>query len=302
MSDQTTPPPAEEVIPLPPPVESPPEVPAPDPFVEETLSRFDAIEKKLIGYRQGQITALSPLSVALGGSDVSYTSVNALDSSALAVGTTVACLMLGTDLLILGAISSSPKGGVPTGGIIMAGTTTAPTGYLECDGSSQLRASFPELFAIIGTTFGSADGTHFNVPDLKGRVPMGRGTGSGLTARTIGTKTGAETVALATAELPSHTHPGTSHTHTAGTLAMSTDGSHTHTANQPSTNATVQTGGGSSVSGAMSSANTGSNGSHTHTMSGSTGGGGTAASGSTGSGTAHANVQPSTVVAFFIKT
>lgn len=52
----------------------------------------------------------------------------------------------------------------PTGVIQAYGGTAAPTGWLMCDGSSQLRASYPDLFAVIGTAFGSVDGTHFNVP------------------------------------------------------------------------------------------------------------------------------------------
>lgn len=56
--------------------------------------------------------------------------------------------------------------------------SSAPTGWLNCDGSSILRASFATLFALIGTAFGSVDGTHFNVPDLRGRTPIGSGQGT----------------------------------------------------------------------------------------------------------------------------
>lgn len=55
---------------------------------------------------------------------------------------------------------------------IYAGAS-APTGHLLCDGSSLLRASYPDLFSVIGTTYGSADGTHFTLPNLKGRVVVG---------------------------------------------------------------------------------------------------------------------------------
>lgn len=53
-----------------------------------------------------------------------------------------------------------------------------PQGYLLCDGTSLLRASYPELFAVIGTAFGSADSTHFNIPDLRGEFLRGAGTNS----------------------------------------------------------------------------------------------------------------------------
>lgn len=76
-----------------------------------------------------------------------------------------------------------------------------PTGWLECDGSSLLRASYPDLFSTFSTTFGSADGTHFNLPDLRGRMVYGA-------TSTIGTKSGANTVTLAEATTPAHTHTG----------------------------------------------------------------------------------------------
>jgi len=83
----------------------------------------------------------------------------------------------------------------------------APAGYVLCDGASYLRSEKSGLFAVIGTTFGSVDGTHFNVPDLKGRAPIGVGTGSGLTARALGAMVGEETHLLVSGEMPAHTHP-----------------------------------------------------------------------------------------------
>ncbi|MES2367794.1 MAG: phage tail protein [Pseudomonadota bacterium] len=64
----------------------------------------------------------------------------------------------------------------PAGVVLPYAGATAPTGYLLCDGSSVLRADYPDLFTAISTTFGSADGTHFNVPDMRGRAAVGVGT------------------------------------------------------------------------------------------------------------------------------
>lgn len=61
----------------------------------------------------------------------------------------------------------------PSGTIEAYGGAAAPDGFLLCDGTSLLRASYPALFAAIGTAFGAADGTHFNVPDLRGRFLRG---------------------------------------------------------------------------------------------------------------------------------
>ncbi len=67
----------------------------------------------------------------------------------------------------------------PAGTILMTGRTSAPSGYLMCDGSSVVRATYPDLFTAIGTAFGTADGTHFNVPDMRGRFPRGVDNGEG---------------------------------------------------------------------------------------------------------------------------
>lgn len=57
---------------------------------------------------------------------------------------------------------------VPTGVILGFGGAAAPTGYLLCDGASYLRGDYPDLFSAIGTAYGTADATHFNVPDSRG--------------------------------------------------------------------------------------------------------------------------------------
>lgn len=68
------------------------------------------------------------------------------------------------------------KSGIEPGAIVPLGksASTPPAGYLLCNGASLLRTSYPRLFAAIGTVWGAADGTHFNIPDLRGRVPRGR--------------------------------------------------------------------------------------------------------------------------------
>lgn len=107
-------------------------------------------------------------------------------------------------------------GGLPAGSIIQWGGTTAPANWYICDGSAVSRATNASLFAAIGTTYGAGDGsTTFNLPDLRGRVPVGKNGGS---FGTLGASGGAETIALAAANLPPHTHSGTT----------STTGNHTH--------------------------------------------------------------------------
>jgi microcystin-dependent protein len=98
--------------------------------------------------------------------------------------------------------------------ITLAGSTNPnPGNWLPCDGASLLRASYPDLFAAIGVVYGSADGAHFTLPDLRGRVSLGTGTGAGLSAYALGDTGGEETHTLITSETPAHSHTDTGHSH-----------------------------------------------------------------------------------------
>lgn len=92
-------------------------------------------------------------------------------------------------------------------------TSHVPDGALLCDGASYLRTNFPDLFSVIGTTYGAADGTHFNVPDLRGRTVLGVGAGSGLSPYSLAQQVGEENHTLTVAELAAHSHTDVGHTH-----------------------------------------------------------------------------------------
>lgn len=77
------------------------------------------------------------------------------------------------NILIGPSLASITAGSSPTGSITMYGGTSAPTNWLLCDGTSYLRTAQVALFAAIGTAYGAADGTHFNVPDMRGMFPRG---------------------------------------------------------------------------------------------------------------------------------
>ncbi len=64
------------------------------------------------------------------------------------------------------------------GSYLITASAVTPANYLYCDGSSLLRATYTELFAKIGTAHGAADGTHFNLPDCRGRFVRGQADGS----------------------------------------------------------------------------------------------------------------------------
>ena len=118
--------------------------------------------------------------------------------------------------------------GAPAGVIMAFAGTTAPTGFLSCDGSAISRTTYATLFAAIGTTWGAGNGsTTFNVPDLRGMFMRGTGTnGTGSSSGAVGPSVG--TYAADTYLNHSHT-------------ATSTDSGHTH---QVTSNSNAGGGGG----------------------------------------------------------
>jgi len=102
---------------------------------------------------------------------------------------------------------------VPSGSLLMWPTTSAPSGYLLCNGAAVSRTTYATLYAVVGTTFGSGNGsTTFNLPNYADRMPIGAGT----IAAFIGATGGSSTTTLSTANLPAHNHgvndPGHVHT------------------------------------------------------------------------------------------
>lgn len=161
-----------------------------------------------------------------------------------------------------------PESRLPVGAIVpFAGNAYTATDYLLCDGSAYSRTEYADLFAVIGTTYGAGDGsTTFNVPNLKGRVPVGLDAAQ-TEFDALGETGGSKTHTLTVSELPAHTHTrGQRHWNGA---------SH-------------------GVSGRISAQATGGTGVMADSNSGNTG--------STGGGAAHNNLQPYIVVNYLIKT
>lgn len=89
---------------------------------------------------------------------------------------------------------------MPAGTVLAFAGQNAPPGFLLCDGSSFLRSSYTSLFAVIGTTYGAVDATHFNVPDLRGEFIRGLDNGRNVdSGRALGT--------AQADDFKSHTHP-----------------------------------------------------------------------------------------------
>lgn len=155
-------------------------------------------------------------------------------------------------------------GDVPTGTINQYAGATAPTGWLLCDGAAVSRSTYANLWAVIGTTFGSGDGsTTFNVPNLKGKVIVGidagdtafdeRGETGGAKTHTHAGHSNHDALTnnhsgTAVGNHADHTHSipivgamtaGGSNVTTANTNGVSTSGAYTHSVTQPSAHGAI---------------------------------------------------------------
>jgi microcystin-dependent protein len=99
---------------------------------------------------------------------------------------------------------------MPVGSVVAYAGDAIPEGWLYCDGQAVGTTDYPVLFDILGYQYGGS-GSTFRVPDMRGRVALGTGTGSGLSSRSLGETGGEETHQLVTGELPAHAH--TVHAH-----------------------------------------------------------------------------------------
>jgi microcystin-dependent protein len=153
---------------------------------------------------------------------------NGIGSNELASDTSVdANRAVDTDHIKDGAVTAAKLDSaavsvlMPTASLMPYAGSSAPTGYLLCDGAAISRTTYSSLFGIVGTTYGVGDGsTTFNIPDLRGRVIAGQddmggtsanrltGQSGGLNGDNLGATGGAETHLLTAAQsgLPSHNH------------------------------------------------------------------------------------------------
>lgn len=92
------------------------------------------------------------------------------------------------------------------GTVILFAGNYAPYGWAICDGTLLPVNQYSALFSLLGTTYGGDGSTTFGLPDLRGRVPLGVGTGPGLSPRVWGAHDGAENNTLLINNLPAHNH------------------------------------------------------------------------------------------------
>ena len=108
---------------------------------------------------------------------------------------------------------SSVLSQVNVGEIVAYSSETIQTGFLECNGASLVRTDYADLFTAIGTVWGTADATHFNLPDLRGRFPRGWAHGqttdpdrASRTASNTGGETGDKVGSIQDSQFVSHSH------------------------------------------------------------------------------------------------
>lgn len=117
------------------------------------------------------------------------------------------------------AIAALETADVPVGLVSPYAGTSAPSKWLLCAGQAVSRTTYSDLFGIVGTTYGSGDGsTTFDLPDLRGRVAAGKDNmnsdtagrltsgGAGVNGGSLGASGGEETHQLTESEMPEHKH------------------------------------------------------------------------------------------------
>jgi len=162
---------------------------------------------------------------------------------------------------------------VPSGTIVGYGAASAPTGWLLCNDAAVSRSTYARLFAVIGTGYGAGDGSStFNVPDLRDKVPLGKGANND----TLGTTTGS---AAASSVLASASKTGVT------TAASNTGTANTGTGNTGTGNTATGTTDDNTATTAASNTGTGTTGTaNTGTANSGTGNTGTGNTGAEGAG------------------
>jgi microcystin-dependent protein len=108
--------------------------------------------------------------------------------------------------MLLGAIGSMNAQNAFLAEVKMFAGNFAPRGWAKCEGQLVPISQNTALFSLLGTIYGGDGRSTFALPDLRGRVPVGVGNGSGLPTVSQGARFGNATTTLNSTNLPQHTH------------------------------------------------------------------------------------------------
>jgi microcystin-dependent protein len=125
-------------------------------------------------YTMWQITKVYADALAIAGSPDSSTSTKGIGRVSVAPAVPTTPIFVGDNDPRVPSQEENDFLGVLSGVIMPYAGASAPTGFLLCDGSAVSRVTYATLFGVLSTTYGAGDGVNtFNVPDLKGRFPLG---------------------------------------------------------------------------------------------------------------------------------
>lgn len=188
-----------------------------------TIATQDANNVTITG---GTVSGITDVAVSDGGTGVSsFTAYSVVTGGTTATGALQSVSGVGSsgEVLTSNGSGSLPSwqaiSVIPSGSVMPFAGATEPSGWLLCYGQNVSRSTYAALFAVIGTTYGSGDGsTTFGIPDLRGRVVAGQddmggtsanrltGQTGGVDGDVLGAAGGSETHTLTTAQMPSHSH------------------------------------------------------------------------------------------------
>jgi microcystin-dependent protein len=266
-------------------------------IVNDTIVNADINSAAAIAYSK------LALGTSIVNADISVSAAIAYSKLNLASSITSADIVNNT--IVLGDLATALQAFlIPTGTVSAYAGSTAPTGYLLCDGSAVSQTTYAALYTVIGANaYGTDSAGNFSLPNLKGRAVIGVGVGTEITG-VRGTLQGVKEVTLTAAEsgVPAHTHPINASATTDGA------GAHTHSiAHTDQGYATPNSGNGTTfIMGNLNGYNNfgagvnltaQSAGGHNHTIPANTAQANTTAA----AASAHTNIQPSLPLNYIIK-
>jgi len=168
------------------------------------LDMLTTIHAQEIMELQTQISNLNVSSMTIN--DMIAGDIDMFNMTLISLLMQIATLQQTVDSLVANNNDTTPTGVM----VPWAGTpSSVPTGYLLCDGSTQLQAAYMDLFSVIGCAYcpmSMCTMSNFCLPDMRGRIAVGEKTSGPSVFATRGGTDGAETHTLLTTELASHLH------------------------------------------------------------------------------------------------